>query len=79
MWTQNHIEKEWEKKSKEMEKKEEQCRAVGRSYLDLRNLQERLQALFDDNAAEIDFIARQSEFSVKKKSNPMKNVKACLA
>ena len=51
---------------------------VGRSYLDLRNLQEHLQALFDDNAAEIDFIARQSEFSVKKR-NPMKNVKACLA
>ena len=65
----NHIEKKWEKKSKEMEKKEEQCRAVGRSYLDLRNLQERLQALFDDNAAEIDFIARQSEFSVKKKQS----------
>ena len=50
-----------------MEKKEEECRAVGRAYLDLRNLQERLQDLFDNNAADIDFIARQSEFSVKRK------------
>ena len=49
-----------------MKKREKQCRAVGRSYLDLRNLQERLQALFDDTAAEIDFIARKSEFLVKK-------------
>ena len=38
-------------------------------------MQKRLQALFDDNAVEIDFIVRQSEFSVKK-GNPMKNVKA---
>ena len=42
---------------------------LGRSYLDLRNLQERLQVLFDNNAADIDFIATQSEFSVKRKQS----------
>ena len=57
----HHIEIKWVKKSKEIDKKEDKCRAVERSCLDLRNLQERIQALFDDNAAEIDFIARQSQ------------------
>ena len=48
-------------------KKVDECRELGGSYLDLANLEARLQALLHGDIDDIDFIARQTEFCVKKK------------
>ena len=59
--------KNWEKKSKILnKKKEEEVRGLGRSFLDLRNFQEHLCALSEDNMGTPEDRVRRSEFAVKK-------------